>query len=105
MSDPAPPAPVVKKDVTAILERKKAPNRLVVDEAVNDDNSVVALNTKKMDELQLFRGDTILIKVKGGGSFRVFRGAWRPTPPLPRAGEEAQGYGVHRPRGRHLRRA
>lgn len=33
-----------KKDVaTAILERKKAPNRLIVDEATNDDNSVVAL--------------------------------------------------------------
>jgi len=55
----------VKKDVsTAILERKKSPNRLVVDEAVNDDNSVVALNLAKMDELQLFRGDTVLIKGK-----------------------------------------
>ena len=101
----------VKKDAsTAILERKKSPNRLVVggetfslscdnlrvlttslstiphpelcyqhqccnlldidpmiffpDEAVNDDNSVVALNLQKMDELQLFRGDTVLIKGK-----------------------------------------
>jgi transitional endoplasmic reticulum ATPase len=54
-----------KKDVTtAILERKKSPNRLIVDEAVNDDNSVVALNLQKMDELQLFRGDTVLIKGK-----------------------------------------
>ena len=61
----AAPAPPVKKDVsTAILERKKSPNRLVVDEAVNDDNSVVALNLQKMDELQLFRGDTVLIKGK-----------------------------------------
>jgi hypothetical protein len=34
------------------------------DEAVNDDNSVVALNLQKMDELQLFRGDTVLIKGK-----------------------------------------
>ena len=34
------------------------------DEAVNDDNSVVALNLAKMDELQLFRGDTVLIKGK-----------------------------------------
>lgn len=48
---------------TAILERKKAPNRLVVDEAVNDDNSVVALHPDTMEKLQLFRGDTILIKV------------------------------------------
>lgn len=53
-----------KKDFsTAILERKKSPNRLVVDEAVNDDNSVVALHPATMEKLQLFRGDTILIKV------------------------------------------
>ncbi|WVY96366.1 hypothetical protein V8G54_028517 [Vigna mungo] len=51
-------------DATAILERKKAPNRLVVDEAVNDDNSVVALHPDTMDKLQLFRGDTILLKGK-----------------------------------------
>ncbi|KAL0375057.1 UNVERIFIED_CONTAM: Cell division cycle protein 48 [Sesamum radiatum] len=49
---------------TAILERKKAPNRLVVDEAVNDDNSVVCLHPETMEKLQLFRGDTILIKGK-----------------------------------------
>jgi hypothetical protein len=56
--------PEEKKDfTTAILERKKAPNRLIVDESVNDDNSVVALNQKTMEELQLFRGDTVLIKV------------------------------------------
>lgn len=48
---------------TAILERKKSPNRLVVDEAINDDNSVVALHPETMEKLQLFRGDTILIKV------------------------------------------
>lgn len=54
-----------KKDFsTAILERKKSPNRLVVDEAVNDDNSVVALNSKTMEKLQLFRGDTVLLKVR-----------------------------------------
>mmetsp|Transcript_8452 Transcript_8452/g.24973 ORF Transcript_8452/g.24973 Transcript_8452/m.24973 type:complete len:733 (-) Transcript_8452:508-2706(-) len=44
--------------------KKKNPNRLVVDEAVNDDNSVVALNVQTMEELQLFRGDTVLIKGK-----------------------------------------
>lgn len=49
---------------TAILDRKKAPNRLIVDDAVNDDNSVVALNMKTMEELSLFRGDTVLIKVR-----------------------------------------
>lgn len=57
--------PSSKKDFsTAILERKKAPNRLIVDEAVNDDNSVVALNMETMEKLQLFRGDTVLIKVR-----------------------------------------
>lgn len=48
---------------TAILERKKSPNRLVVDEAINDDNSVVSLHPATMEKLQFFRGDTILLKV------------------------------------------
>lgn len=53
-----------KKDFsTAILEKKKAANRLICEEAVNDDNSVVALNPKTMEKLQLFRGDTVLLKV------------------------------------------
>nr|CAI5831102.1 unnamed protein product [Callosobruchus analis] len=49
---------------TAILRKKDRPNRLIVEEAVNDDNSVVALSQAKMDELQLFRGDTVLLKGK-----------------------------------------
>lgn len=49
---------------TAILEKKKSPNRLLVDEAVQDDNSVVALHPDTMETLQLFRGDTVLIKGK-----------------------------------------
>ncbi|CAN0242478.1 unnamed protein product, partial [Ectocarpus sp. 12 AP-2014] len=56
-----------KKDsATAILDpsKKRSPNRMVVDEATSDDNSVVALSTAKMEELQLFRGDTVLIKGK-----------------------------------------
>ena len=36
---------------TAILERKKAANRLVIDEAINDDNSVVALHPNTMEKL------------------------------------------------------
>ena len=48
---------------TAILEKKKAVNRLVVDEAINDDNSVVSLHPDTMEKLQLFRGDTVLLKV------------------------------------------
>lgn len=51
---------------TAIMDKKKAPNRLVVDDSLNDDNSVVCLSAAKMDELQLFRGDTVLIKGKKG---------------------------------------
>jgi len=54
-----------KKDVsTAIMERKKAPNRLFVEEAVNDDNSVISLHPATMEKLQLFRGDTVLLKGK-----------------------------------------
>ncbi|DBA05161.1 TPA: hypothetical protein N0F65_005011 [Lagenidium giganteum] len=48
------------------MDRKRAPNRLIVDEATNDDNSVIALSMNKMEELQLFRGDTVLIKGKKG---------------------------------------
>uniref|UniRef100_A0A6G1SB74 vesicle-fusing ATPase n=2 Tax=Aceria tosichella TaxID=561515 RepID=A0A6G1SB74_9ACAR len=50
-----------KPDVTAAIRNK--PNRLIVEEADgNDDNSVVALSQAKMDELELFRGDTVIIK-------------------------------------------
>merc|ERR1712000_794392 len=49
---------------TAILERKKAPNRLLVEDAVSDDNSVVSLHPTKMEELKLFRGDTVELKGK-----------------------------------------
>ncbi|CUV03974.1 unnamed protein product [Cryptosporidium hominis] len=46
------------------IEKKRAPNRLLVDDAINDDNSVVCLSPAKMEELKLFRGDTILLKGK-----------------------------------------
>jgi len=36
----------------------------LVEEAANDDNSVVALSQSKMDELELFRGDSVLLKGK-----------------------------------------
>ena len=49
---------------TAILRRKAKPYRLVVENADNDDNSVVSLSQDKMDELDLFRGDTVLVKGK-----------------------------------------
>lgn len=54
-----------KKDFsTAILDKKVAPNRLIVEESTQDDNSVVALNPAAMETLQLFRGDTVLIRGK-----------------------------------------
>ncbi|KAI1290448.1 Transitional endoplasmic reticulum ATPase TER94 [Halotydeus destructor] len=49
---------------TAILKTKNKPNRLIVEDALNDDNSCVVLSQAKMDELQLFRGDTVLLKGK-----------------------------------------
>lgn len=53
-----------KKDYsTAILERKKSPNRLVVEDAITDDNSVVTMNSVVMETLGFFRGDTVLLKV------------------------------------------
>ena len=39
-------------------------NKLVVDEAINDDNSVISLSSKRMEELELFKGDTVLLKGK-----------------------------------------
>eukprot|EP01101_Sappina_pedata_P013146 TRINITY_DN9438_c0_g1_i1.p1 TRINITY_DN9438_c0_g1~~TRINITY_DN9438_c0_g1_i1.p1 ORF type:complete len:797 (-),score=422.67 TRINITY_DN9438_c0_g1_i1:99-2489(-) len=58
------PAQEKKDFTTAILDRKKAPNRLVVDDNLNDDNSIVALHPTVMDTLGLFRGDTVLLKGK-----------------------------------------
>lgn len=48
--------------------KKKSPNRLLVDEATNDDNSVISMSHEKMEELGLFRGDSVFIKGKKGKS-------------------------------------
>jgi transitional endoplasmic reticulum ATPase len=54
-----------KKDFsTSIMDRKKAPHRLMVEEAINDDNSVVQMTQKKMDELKIFKAETVLLKGK-----------------------------------------
>jgi transitional endoplasmic reticulum ATPase len=50
-------------------KKKRSPNRLIVDDVVDvvqgeGDNSCVLLSPSKMEELQLFRGDTVLIKGK-----------------------------------------
>ncbi|KAK4336997.1 hypothetical protein RND71_044095 [Anisodus tanguticus] len=51
---------------TAILDQKSKPNRLIVDDVVdkNDDNSIITLSETKLEELSLFRGDTVLLKGK-----------------------------------------
>jgi len=53
------------KDIsTAILNQKSKPNRLIVEESINDDNSIITLSQAKMDELQLFRADSVIVKGK-----------------------------------------
>ncbi|KAL0770625.1 hypothetical protein Bca101_035776 [Brassica carinata] len=54
-----------KKDFnSAILERKKSPNRFVVDEAIDDDTSAISLHHSTMEKATAFPGDAILIKGK-----------------------------------------
>ena len=54
--------PGQKKDYsTAILNAKKAPNKLIVEEATNDDNSTVYMTSNKLNELGLFRGDPVIL--------------------------------------------
>lgn len=48
------------------ISKKLSPYRLIVDDVVNDDNSIVTLNPSKVEELKLFRGDVVLIKGKKG---------------------------------------
>lgn len=55
---------VKDETATAILRQKKSPNRLFVEESTTDDNSVACLSAAKMEELGLFRGDTILLRGK-----------------------------------------
>lgn len=57
-------APGKKDWSTAILERKKAPYKLIVEDATNDDNSVIMITAAKMEELKVFKGDTVLLKGK-----------------------------------------
>ena len=37
---------------TSILERKRGPNRLIVEEATTNDDSVINMNQAKMEELK-----------------------------------------------------
>ena len=61
----AVPKPEDKADyATAILNQKKAPNKLTVDESTTDDNTSVFMTAKKLSELNLFKGDPVLIRGK-----------------------------------------
>ncbi|KAF8148376.1 CDC48 domain 2-like protein [Pholiota molesta] len=64
MANPSGAAPQPGPDdvSTAILRPKKSPNRLIVDEATADDNSVATLNPATMELLSLLRGDTIITR-------------------------------------------
>ncbi|KAF5736287.1 cell division cycle protein 48 [Tripterygium wilfordii] len=44
--------------------KKRSPNRLVVEESLEDDNSMVSVHPTTMETLQMFIGDTVLIKGK-----------------------------------------
>jgi len=63
-SDATQPAAEKKDYSTAILDSKKRPNRLVVEESINDDNSIVSMNPATMEKLGFFRGDNVLVKGK-----------------------------------------
>jgi len=58
--------PVAGQHQQPIRQKKRSPNRLVVDEAPNaeGDNSCVLLSAAKMEELNLFRGDPVVVKGK-----------------------------------------
>lgn len=46
------------------MTKKQTPNMLLVDDSTHDDHSTVAVSAKKMEELGLFSGDTVLLKGK-----------------------------------------
>lgn len=49
---------------TAILRRKAAPNKLMVDESPQDNNSMIYLSENTLEKLGLFRSDSVLLKGK-----------------------------------------
>ena len=40
------------------------PNKLIVDDTTNDDNTLVVMSAARMEELKIYRGDTVLVKGK-----------------------------------------
>ena len=57
--------PKSKTQVSIFDQTMRKPNRLTVDQpAANDDNSIITLHPDKLDELQLFKGDVVLLQGK-----------------------------------------
>merc|ERR550539_1125188 len=61
--------PDEKADTAGPPRKKRAANRLVVDDvsevvAQDGDNSCILLSNEKMEELDLFRGDSVLVRGK-----------------------------------------
>ena len=58
------------------LKKKRSPYRLLVDDAVSEDqndNSTIGLNADKIAELGLFKGDVVSIRVISFTRFFTFR--------------------------------
>ena len=56
-----------KKDLsTAILDNRKGPNKLKMEQIPNDidDNSICVMTQNKMDELKIYTGETVILKGK-----------------------------------------
>ncbi|WWC86673.1 transitional endoplasmic reticulum ATPase [Kwoniella dendrophila CBS 6074] len=64
MADDPSRAAADDSTATAILRQKRSPNRLMVDESPQEDNSVAILHPNTMEALGLFRGDTIIVRGK-----------------------------------------
>ena len=64
--EPKKPESKPKDFSTAILDRKKAPYRLIAEDGKgpSEDASVIQLTQKKMDELKIFKSETVLLKGK-----------------------------------------
>lgn len=66
---PEPPKPADKKPEPMNIEKpkiekKKPANKLMVEEALNDENSTIVLNSKKLAELNLAKGEQVILKGK-----------------------------------------
>ena len=55
----------IEKDLdNAMLEPKKAPNRLISEDPKNDDNSIALMHEEKMKELKIINGDPVILRGK-----------------------------------------